>query len=228
MNSNHEWSKIFYKSSFFCLNKEEALAPELKITQSKIIYDSSVDGFHPNRKDEFILGRLCASKAYELSTGQELLTLQSNKDRSPAWPAEVVGTISHNQFWVGAAVAKKDDLLGIGMDFEVMGRTRLALASQIRSSGDIKEHSRFSEEELLTLIFSCKETLYKALHPMVKVFFGFEAAAVKNVNYEAGTFVIELLTTLSPHFGPNTRHSFLGRFVMDNKSCLTVLEVSND
>jgi 4'-phosphopantetheinyl transferase EntD len=43
-----------------------------------------------------------------------------------------VGTISHNEFWVGAAVAKDTELLGVGMDFEVMGRTKLELMFQVQ------------------------------------------------------------------------------------------------
>jgi 4'-phosphopantetheinyl transferase EntD len=227
MNSQNEWSKIFLKSSFYSINKEEDLSPELKSIQAKLTYDKAVDGFHPNRKNEFLLGRVCASKAFEACTGKELLDLPPNKDRSPGWPGEVVGTISHNQFWVGAAVALKKDLIGIGMDFEVMGRTRIALSSHIRSEGDILSHPKFNEAELLTLIFSCKESLYKALHPIVKVFFGFEDAAVKKIDVENGIFEIVLLTALSPNFGPQGRHFFKGRFTIYNNSCLTVLEISD-
>lgn len=226
MNQNTEWAKIFLKSSFYCISKEEDLSSDLKNLQSKIAYDKAIDGFHPNRKSEFLLGRVCASLAYEACTKKELLNLPPNKDRSPAWPTDVVGTISHNQSWVGAAVALRKDLLAIGMDFEVMGRTRAALASQIRSAGDLATHPKFSEEELLTLIFSCKESLYKALHPLVKVFFGFEDAAVKKIDLENGSFEIVLLTSLSPNYGPQARHFFKGRFTIYNNSCLTVLEIS--
>lgn len=226
METHTQWSNLFQKSSFFCLNKEDDLDPELTILQSKIHYDQAVDGFHPNRKQEFLLGRVCASKAFEKCTGIPLLTLTPNKDRSPAWPSNVVGTISHNQYWVGAAVGLKSDLIGIGMDFEVMGRTKIALSTQIRSAGDIKTLGKFSEEELLTLIFSCKESLYKALHPIVKTFFSFEEAAVTKINLENNTFEIILLSQVGPNFGPLGRNTFNGRFTIYNNSCLTVLEIS--
>lgn len=226
MDNNSQWSTLFKKSSLFCLNKEEDLSEDLKLLQSKIHYDQAVDGFHPNRKQEFLLGRVCASKAYEMCTGKPLLNLAPNKDRSPAWPADVVGSISHNQHWVGAAVALKADLIGLGMDFEVMGRTKIALSSQIRSAGDIKNLANFSDEELLTLIFSCKESLYKALHPIVKIFFGFEDAAVTRINLENNTFEIVLLSQVGPNFGPHGRNKFTGRLTINNNSCLTVLEIS--
>lgn len=225
MNTTETWSKLFSKSSFFAINKEEDLDIELQNLQSKIIYDSKVDGFHPNRKNEFLLGRVCASKAHELCTGHELLSLPVNTDRSPEWPVNVVGTLSHNQYWVGAAVAKSSDLIGVGMDFEVLGRTKLELAKQIRTPQDILKHPKLSDEELLTIIFSCKETLYKALYPNVKKFFGFEDAAVVELDLDNGVFKINLLTQLSLKFGINSHQSFIGRIALDNRNCLTVLEV---
>lgn len=225
MNSILEWSKLFTKSSFFAINKEEELDSSLSQIKSKIIYPPAVDGFHPNRKNEFLLGRVCAYKAYEELTGKELLSLPTHKDRSPDWPSDVVGTISHNQHWVGAAIAHANDLIGVGMDFELMGRTRLELAKQIRSVRDIKTHPSLTDEELLTVIFSCKESLYKALYPNVKKFFGFEDAALLEIDLDNGTFTIELLTELSLNFGPKSHKSFGGRIALGNKNCLTVLEV---
>ncbi|QDK40843.1 4-phosphopantetheinyl transferase [Bacteriovorax stolpii] len=221
------WSHLFLRSSFFALKKEEDLDTSLKIEHSKLQYDSAVNGFHPKRKDEFLLGRLCAAKAFYECTKQPLYDLKNNPDRSPAWPSGVVGTISHNEFWVGAAVAKDTDLLGVGMDFEVMGRTKLELAKQIRSGGDLLSHPQLSDEELLTLIFSAKESLYKALYPQVKKFFGFEDASVTKIDLDNGTFVINLISDLNLNFGPKSRFSFEGRFTVDNKTCLTVLELSH-
>lgn len=225
MNSIDTWSKLFTKSSFFAINKEEGLDAEIQHYQSKIQYDPKVDGYHPNRKNEYLLGRVCASKAYDLCMGTELLNLPTNPDRSPAWPSDVVGSISHNQYWVGAAVARQADLIGVGIDFEVMGRTKLELARQIRSSEDILKHTELSDEDLLTIIFSCKESLYKALYPSVKKFFGFEDAALRKLDLTNGTFTIDLLTQLSLKFGISSHQSFNGRLALDNGNCLTVLEI---
>ena len=226
MSEQDYWSKLFTKSSFFSLKKEEELSPELIILQSKIILNETILNFHPKRKDEYVLGRMCASKAFEKCLGLELLSLPSHKDRSPIWPLEVVGSIAHDKNYVGAAVAKKSDLIGLGIDFEEMGRTKIELSSHIRSSEDLKYHADFSEEELLTLIFSTKESLYKALYPLVKKFFGFEDAALRSINLDTGIFQIDLLTQLSLNFGPNSLHSFQGRFTVKNKTCLTVLEIA--
>lgn len=159
--------------------------------------------------------------------GTELLSIPISLNRSPDWPQEVIGSISHNQYWVGAAVSKSESLLGIGIDFEVMGRTKLELARYIRSSEDLKTHHSLNDNELLTLIFSAKESLYKALYPTAKCFFGFETAAVREIDISNGTFKIDLISKISSSLGPSGRFHFEGRFKVIGKSCLTVLEIPN-
>ena len=219
------WSKLFLHSIFFSLNKENSI--ELQDTRNSLILPGEINGFHPNRKEEFILGRICATKAHRLLTGEDLPVLLRNSDRSPQWPNGIVGSISHNQDWVGAAVAKESELLGIGIDFEVMGRTKLELSKQIRSSGDLLKAGSLTEEELLTLIFSAKESLYKALYPKARVFFGFEAASVREISFVDQSFEIELHQDISPLFGPRSRHIFRGKFAIERGTCLTVIEVSS-
>ena len=220
------FSNLFEKSFFFALKKDDKLSDNLELLKSKIIHSEIVNLYHPKRKNEFILGRICASKAHEACTsGLELLSLPINEDRSPAWPLGITGSITHNQLWVGAAVAKNSELLGVGIDLELKGRAKLKLASHIRSSKDILIHPNFTDEELLTLIFSCKESLYKALNPIVKKYFGFKDAYLGSVDYERGSFTIDLLISLNENFGPSARYTFDGRFLMNEQTCLTVLEI---
>lgn len=224
MNSNETWSSLFKHSSFFCLKKDEELSIPLKDLLSRLDYQN-IENFHPNRQTEFLLGRICASKAHEIHFGAELLSLPINSNRSPDWPEEVIGSITHNQIWVGATVSKSKSLLGVGIDFEVMGRTKLELARYIRSAEDLKAHQSLNDNELLTIIFSAKESLYKALYPTVKSFFGFEAAAVREIDVSNGTFKIDLISQISSLLGPSGRFQFEGRFKVVGSSCLTVLEI---
>ena len=224
MNS---FSSLFLQSSFFCLPKDKVQSASLLDLQNRL-QNHDIDNFHPSRKKEFLLGRVCASKAYELYFGSELLTLPTAADRSPVWPKEVIGSITHNQNWVGAAVSSSQKLLGIGIDLEVIGRAKLELSRYIRSSKDLLTHQSLNSNELLTLIFSAKESLYKALYPHVKCFFGFEAAAVTNIDMAKGIFQIVLVKDISPLYGPsgpNGRFQFEGRFIIVEGNCLTVLEI---
>jgi enterobactin synthetase component D len=218
------FSSLFLHSSFFCLSKDNEQSALLIDLQNRLQY-KNIDHFHPSRQKEFLLGRVCASKAFELYFGSELLNLPTRADRSPAWPDEVIGSISHNQKFVGAAVSSGQKLLGIGIDFEVIGRAKLELNRYIRNKEDIDSHPSLNPNELLTIIFSAKESLYKALYPKVNCFFGFEAAALKDIDVLNGTFQIELIKDISPIYGPKSRFHFEGRFKIVEGSCLTVLEI---
>lgn len=226
MSSINTWSSLFNNSSFFCLKKDEDLGPSLKYLLSRLD-NKQIVNFHINRKDEFLLGRVCASKAHEMHFGAELLSLPIHENRSPKWPEKVVGSITHNQFWVGAAVSKSKSLLGVGIDFEVMGRAKLELARYIRSPEDLQSHQSLNDNELLTLVFSAKESLYKALYPSINCFFGFEVAAVREIDLSNGTFKIDLISDIAPLYGPSGRFHFEGRFKIIENNCLTVLEIPN-
>lgn len=226
MKKLNVWNELFRKAAFNCLDRRAELSHDLVIFSQQIIHPEAVNTYHPERKKEFIMGRVCASQSFKECFGEDLLNLPVNSDRSPAWPSVAVGSISHNKHWAGAAVAKNTDLIGLGIDFEIIGRAKPEISSHIKTGHDLVNHPALSEEELLTLIFSSKESLYKALYPIIKKFFGFQDAALREVDSDNGSFVIELLTNLSDSFGPASRHVFHGRFAVNEDSCLTVLEIS--
>lgn len=226
MNSFQAWSSLFSHSSFCYFNKNDDLDINDRTKFSNLIKNyNGIDNFHEKRKHEFLLGRLCASKAHQAHFGKDLISIPMNINRAPIWPSEVIGSITHNEFLVGAAVSDREILLGLGIDFEVLGRTKIELSRYIRSPMDIKDHKGFTQQELLTIIFSAKESLYKALYPSVNSFFGFEVAALKEINIANGSFKINLISNISTHFGPNSRYEFNGRFQVHENNCLTVIEV---
>jgi enterobactin synthetase component D len=218
-------SDLFNRAKFYSLNKSEDLNLELQDKILKIEKPESFIKFHSDRSREFLLGRLCASEAHKILEGKDLFNVSVSSNRAPLWPNGIVGSISHDKVWVGAAVAKTSDLLGIGIDFEIKGRAKLNLKNQITSNYDISTHEGLSETELLTMIFSMKECLYKALYPLVNKFFGFEDAAVTEINTQEGTFEIKLLTKLSEQFRPGEYYLFKGRFVILPESVLAALEI---
>lgn len=219
-------SALFKKAHFASLKRSEALTDSQKYLISQIIRPASFQKFHADRAQEFLLGRLCAFNAYHSLTSSELFDIPVNEDRSPLWPLGFVGSISHDKNWIGAAVAKSSDLVGLGIDFEVKGRAKLNLQKQILNKNDLVSCSHYSDEELLTLIFSMKECLYKALYPQVKKFFGFEDASVTSIEPDQGEFTIELQTDLNRIFSLNNKCLFKGRYRVLPESVLTVLEIT--
>ncbi|TQF72395.1 4'-phosphopantetheinyl transferase family protein [Pseudoalteromonas luteoviolacea] len=131
------------------------------------------------RKAEYLAGRVCASRAMK-SCGIANFTLHSAEDRSPIWPENIRGTITHSKGIAMAMVSDSIDVLGIGIDIEhhMTEKQEQELRSQILRDDehDAFELLRTYHEKPLTIVFSAKESIYKALYGQVQTFFGFDAA----------------------------------------------------
>lgn len=217
---------FFSNSSFVFIEKKEELGIDDLLIIKDLILPEKIEKFHPNRKREFILTRLAAYKAYQELTGKKLLSLENGDDRAPLWPEDCVGSITHNDHFVCVSVALKSRVRSLGIDIEERGRTKIELSSHIRSSKDLVRHESFSDTELLTLIFSAKESLYKLLYPLVKKFFGFEAAYLSEINHAKGSFKIHLDADLNEEFNTLSNSEFIGHYTMLKDSILTKLEIN--
>ena len=117
----------------------------------------------PKRQSEYLAGRLCAAHALRAMGLPETVGIN---DRAPVWPQGAVGSISHSDNRAIAVVSR--DLAGLGVDVEP-----LMTAAQAKDVRDIvltaAETTRgprhLSPEAFLTLAFSAKESVYKALSP---------------------------------------------------------------
>lgn len=76
-------------------------------------------------------------------------------------------------------------------------------------------------EQMFTLAFSVKESLFKALYPHVKRFFGFEAAEVIALSLENNEITLQLQETLTHHYPAGTL--FRGQFIIYPQDILTLI-----
>lgn len=155
------------------------------------------------RRCEFLVGRYCAQGALA-ALGLPHQEVAFNADRSPGWPAGVVGSITHTDGVVLAAVAPTGALRGLGVDAEVVMALESArtIGPQIATADELVGLARacpeLEWERLLTLVFSAKEALYKCLYPRVGRYFGFEAARIESIDVAGGSFRVRVLEELAP------------------------------
>lgn len=90
--------------------------------------------------------------------------------REPLWPEGIVGSITHTDGFIAAAVAPALGLLGLGVDAE--SATTLGV--------DVRRHVLTREEmdadlgDALELVaFSAKESIHKAVFPFTRVWMDF-------------------------------------------------------
>jgi enterobactin synthetase component D len=154
----------------------------------------------PKRKAEFLAGRHAAQRALA-ELGWPGWDIATAADRSPVWPDGVVGTITHTRHHALASVARRDQVQALGMDAELFLSQQLGaeVASMLVSDAETcyLRSLPMGFEQALTIVFSAKESLYKALHPEVKVFFDFSAAELLHLDRERGAFALRLRADLS-------------------------------
>lgn len=138
------------------------------------------------RRAEFAAGRRAARRALEMPHAE----IPVGPDRSPVWPDGVVGSISHDTGLAAAAVARIGTIRAIGLDL-----TEAAPLPGRTSEAILTEAERQLQGLDARLVFSAKESLFKALYPEVGGFFGFDAAVVSPILSE-GCFEIRLTRDL--------------------------------
>jgi enterobactin synthetase component D len=117
-----------------------------------------------------------------------------------------VGSISHSQTHVSAAVAPLAHYRGLGLDNEtpMAEKTLKAVKDKISTPTERQKMPHpLSEAIYYTLLFSAKESLYKALYPTVQRFFDFQAAELHQT--APGQFEIALRETLHPELPAGLR-----------------------
>ncbi|MND53723.1 4'-phosphopantetheinyl transferase Npt [compost metagenome] len=153
------------------------------------------------RQAEFLAGRLCARAALLDLTGRPDVPALG-EDRAPVWPAGVVGSISHSHGLASALVADGRQWRGLGLDLEepLTADRALRLAEEILTEAELQRLQDLSPEqqaERITLTFSIKESLFKALYPLVGKRFYFHDAELLDSDAASGRARLQLLIGLS-------------------------------
>ncbi|MDY7561488.1 4'-phosphopantetheinyl transferase [Pseudomonas sp. 10B1] len=152
------------------------------------------------RQAEFLAGRLCAREALQQLDGRNYVPA-IGQDRAPVWPSDICGSITHSHGWAAAVVGQRQHWRGLGLDLEnVLDSERAQrLAGEILTADELQRMAKGPAEQialLVTLTFSVKESLFKALYPLVQKRFYFEDAQLLEWSTD-GSARLRLLIDLS-------------------------------
>jgi 4'-phosphopantetheinyl transferase EntD len=174
-----------------------------------------------SRIREFATARACARRALA-ALGLPPDPILRGAGREPVWPEGVVGSITHCRGYRAAAVALRRDVVTIGIDAEpdetmpdgVVGRVLLA-----EERGWLEQAPAGVHWD--RLIFSAKESVYKAWFPLTRRRLDFDQAAI-TLDPGSGTFSARLL--VPPPFVDGRSLSGLdGRFLVQDGLVLTAI-----
>lgn len=170
------------------------------------------------RRAEFIAARHCARQALSALGAPGGPILRGPK-REPLWPPGIVGSITHCTGYRAAAVARATDVLTIGIDAEphapIPNRVRQRVLDDAERTWLASAPSGIHWDRL---IFSAKESVYKAWYPLARRWLGFEEAHIA-IDSMAGTFYAHLLTDPPPGLPAG----FAGRYLVEDGLVVTVI-----
>ncbi|KJY78338.1 4'-phosphopantetheinyl transferase family protein [Vibrio nigripulchritudo] len=188
------WQRQFDVSQYLDSHSSE-LAIELPQEMNRAV---------PKRKAEFTAGRVVAREALQ-DLGVTHTKLPIGEHRAPIWPKGYLGSISHTDNLALATVARDSEVSMLGLDVE-----NLIDESQVQTlmpmfvsdaEMDWQQTSGLTPQQFATLIFSAKESAFKAIYPYVKNYLEFSDSILRNVDVESGTLQLQLCNQAEKLFG---------------------------
>jgi len=140
-----------------------------------------IEGAAQGRVDDFVAGRWCAHRALE-ALGERPVAIGVGERRQPLWPKTVVGAITHTKGLAAAVVAYRHDLASVGIDVEPDLPLPPKVDHRIIRPEEMDQLTKAPGNGLANpdrVIFSAKESIYKAWYPLAQRWLGFEDAIVE-------------------------------------------------
>lgn len=152
------------------------------------------------RKSEFLAGRYLAKIALQ-SIGRSCHYIAIGENRAPVWPQGILGSISHTSTIAQCVISDSQCYQYIGLDIEhwLTSADANNIASSIVESPEeyapLIPYLPFNK--VLTLIFSAKESLFKAIYKEVGRYFDFSAAQVTSFELTKNELTLTIIQELS-------------------------------
>ena len=185
IKSLETWQHNYSSSYLIYCNYNAAKFRESYFSDFAINIPTQIARSVPKRKSEFLAGRIAAKfalKQFNDFSYFNALNVDIGSDRSPIWPQNYQGSISHTNSSAISLVAKtnKHRLIGIDIENSFSPIEIESIAAYIHTQKELLNLTvqGISTVQATAIIFSAKECIFKAVYPKVGKYFGFEIAHV--------------------------------------------------
>jgi 4'-phosphopantetheinyl transferase EntD len=178
------------------------------------------------RRREFTTARACARRALA-ALGLPPAPILPGERGAPVWPSGVVGSMTHCDGYRASAVAPEAKVRTIGLDAEPDDPLPEGVLETIATPEEVRWLAEvaggFPGVCWDRLLFSAKESIYKAWFPLTRRWLDFEDAVV-TPEPEAGTFTARLCVP-GPVVDGRTLDGFTGRWTVGHGLVVTAITV---
>ncbi|CAM5421294.1 4'-phosphopantetheinyl transferase [Streptomyces avidinii] len=184
-----------------------------------------IEGVVERRRSDFTTVRTCARRAMG-RLGFPPAPILRGPRGEPLWPPGLVGSMTHCDGYRAAALARAEDLASLGVDAEVNdplpreGMLRIVTTEEERAwlAPMIERRPDVAWDRL---VFSAKESVYKAWYPLTGRWLDFQEAVI-TVDPDLGTFAARLLVP-GPLVGSARLSDFPGRWTTERGFLMTAV-----
>jgi 4'-phosphopantetheinyl transferase EntD len=179
------------------------------------------------RRREYTIARHCARRALG-NIGVGPVPILSGPNREPLWPEHVVGSLTHCRGYCAAAVAPRGRIRSIGIDAEPNEVLPHGILPMVGAAEECTLLEKLPRNGVAwdRLLFSAKESVYKAWFPLAGTWLGFKDVAM-TIDSDAATFVARLLV-LGPYVDGHALAEIAGRFVIHHRFIITAAVIRGD
>jgi len=183
------------------------------------------------RRWDFFVGRWCAAAAIDIILGHlPAAIVGMARGGAPVWPVQLLGSITHANGFAAATVARKADVRFLGIDTEKIPDRCLMeeIKTQVCEPDELLAMADVIGDDVTAfgLIFSAKESFYKAVHPHVGRFIDFKDVQVSADKASGQTLSFEPRTALAREWlrgrRPSGQYAVAGDMI--HTACLEVAE----
>lgn len=165
-----------------------------------------VAGAVHKRRREFATGRSLARYSLDLHFGIRNFDLVKASDRAPVWPRGIAGSLSHSdtQAWIALADASR---VSVGIDGEDRAALEPALWPMVLTDPEVDYLNSLAPQHRNRhglILFSAKESLFKAQYPQTGLFLGFKAVQVRL--FSSGSVHYVFQDSVGPFQAGDVRH----------------------
>ncbi|WP_320782874.1 4'-phosphopantetheinyl transferase family protein [Streptomyces sp. CRN 30] len=185
----------------------------------------------PKRRREFTVVRSCARRAME-RLGVPAQPVLNGERGAPRWPDGLVGSMTHCDGYCAAALVRATDLASLGIDAEPDAPLPEGVLSVVALPSETDRLRRLAAERPHVhwerLLFSAKESVYKAWFPLTGQWLDFSEADIEITEDPdakgRGAFRAELLVP-GPTVGGRRLTGFDGRWAARDGLLVTAVAV---
>lgn len=179
------------------------------------------------RRREYATVRHCARLALA-DLGLPPVPILNGPDREPLWPPGIVGSMTHCDGYRAAALALAGTLASIGIDAEPHAPLPPGVLHLVARPDEVAHLARLAAEvpevHWDRLLFSAKESIYKAWFPLARRWLGFDDATL---NFDPASRVFTaVLHRAGPRVCGRALTTMAGRWLVHNGLILTAVTVA--